>query len=86
MAHVEQAVTLEKLAVFERRHDEEHAASLAAIREREKRADARVKQRLAERKATREAREKAGAAAAAAKSGATAAKPKSLTAVMPVAE
>ncbi len=60
LSHIKQAVVQEKLAVFEKRHFEQHAASLAAIREREKQADARVKKRLAERKARREAREKAG--------------------------
>lgn len=60
VSHIKRAVVQEKLAVFEKRHSEQHAASLAAIREREKRADARVKKRLAERKAKRDAREKAG--------------------------
>ncbi len=53
---VEQAVVHEQLVVFERRHEEQHAASLAAIRAREARADARVQERLAERKKARLAR------------------------------
>ena len=58
LSHVEQAVLHEKLTAFEKRHKKQHAAFLAATREREKLANARVKERLAERLAKRNAGEK----------------------------
>ncbi len=80
VAHVQKAVLHEQLAVFEQRHEAQHLASLAAIREREKRADARVRERLAERRAKRAARAKNAGKASGASRRAGASK----TAVLPV--
>ena len=49
VSQIQTAVTEHKLAVFEKRHDEEHAASLEVIRQRRVRASARVKERVAAR-------------------------------------
>ena len=49
VGQIQMAVTEHKLAVFEKHHDEQHAASLDLIRQRRVRASARVKERVAAR-------------------------------------
>ncbi len=56
ITQIETAVTHHKLAVFEKRHEEQHAASLELIRRRRERASARVKERVEARRRQRQRR------------------------------
>jgi hypothetical protein len=59
-AHVKQAVVQEKVSILEKTSVEHREAHVAKIKDREARADARVRQRLAERRAKRERTDRRG--------------------------